>query len=96
MEIEEVVSLILTVAALIGLGVVAGASIMWRLVHMRAKPPPLPAWVYAVELTSLSLFGIGVWIAGLWLLVISMALLVAITMVQMVTSVRAARRRAGE
>jgi len=41
MGIEEAVSLVLTVAALTGLGVVAGASIMWRLVHKKANPPPM-------------------------------------------------------
>jgi hypothetical protein len=96
MGIEDVVSLVLAVAALTALGVVVGAVIMWRLVHMKANPPPLPAWVHAVELTALSLFGISAWIAGQWLTVIGIALLIALAIIQLVASVRARPWRTDE
>jgi hypothetical protein len=89
MSTEQVVSAGLAVASLTGLGVATGAAIMWRLVHVKANPPPLPAWVHGVELASVSLFGLAAWIVDQWLLVASMGLLVLLGIVQLAASLRA-------
>jgi len=96
MGIEDVVSLVLAGAALAAIGVAVGAVIMWRLVHMKAQPPPLPAWVHAVELTSFSLLGLAGLFAGQWLTLLAMALLVAMSIIQLVASVRAQPWRVDE
>jgi hypothetical protein len=89
MRIDELFSLVLLFAAIGGMGVALGAVITWRLVHMKANPPPLPVWIVAVELGSISLFGMAGWILGQWLLVGGMALIAVAEIAQLVVALRA-------
>lgn len=63
MTVVELALIGLAMIALIGLGIVTGATIMWRLVHP-TEPPPLPYWVPILGLASATIFVVVFSIAG--------------------------------
>lgn len=70
MTVVELALIGLAMIALIGLGIVTGATIMWRLVHATERPP-LPSWVAILGLGSATIFVIVFFIAGQWLSAVS-------------------------
>lgn len=67
MTLVELLLLALAMTGLVGMGIVLGAMIMWRLVHRVAQPPPLPLWVSIVALVSVMLVAIPIATSGQWL-----------------------------
>lgn len=67
MTLVELVLLGLAMTGLVGMGIVLGAMIMWRLVHRVAQPPPLPLWVSILALVSVLLVTLPIAAAGQWL-----------------------------
>ena len=67
MTLFELVLLGLAMTGLVGMGIVLGATIMWRLVHRVVQPPPMPLWVSTLALVSVLLVTIPVMASGQWL-----------------------------
>jgi hypothetical protein len=63
----ELLLLGLAMTGLVGMGIVLGAMIIWRLVHRVAMPPPLPLWLSILALSSVLLVAIPIAAAGQWL-----------------------------
>jgi uncharacterized membrane protein YdcZ (DUF606 family) len=66
MTLLELFLIGLAVTGLVGMGIVLGATIMWRLVH-RTEPPPLPLWVSIAGGCSLLLIAVPLVAKGQWL-----------------------------
>ena len=71
MTLFDLLVLGVAMTGLVGMGIVLGAMIMWRLVHRVAQPPPLLLWVSILALVSVLLVTLPIAAAGEWLLALA-------------------------